>query len=371
MFTTILKRNSWLIYKVGMPLVYLYHLLLGNVFLNTAAEDATGVEKLANMALMPTQFLLEGKRAIPVFDSSGNLVYQIERRFDYKNHFFLKTAAATTALPFSLTVGTALKTAAYLFSDNRDRAKKLYTALHCQQVDSNRPYYQAVNLDVNDYRQAEPIAPPKWKRRPRTENPLKADIEALKEIITLLTEHEIPFWIDRGSCLGTYQYGGSIPSDWDVDIAILQCDFKAAKSALHQLDPSKYVVQDWSGRECPESYLKVFVRESGGLIDIFNFAIDEESQQLYTLFSNQANIFAPDSWMTREKRYTKPIPYATVFPLKRASFEGIAVPVPGQVEKYLQNFYGENLAPAWLYNEASGNYEKDPAHPYWKLPSAH
>lgn len=369
MFTAILKRNSWLIYKVGMPLVYLYHLLLGNVFLNTAADDAHGLERCANFALMPVQYLLEGKRAIPVIGQAG--VYQIERRFDYEHHFYLKTAVATTALPVSVALGSALKTFSYIFPQTRARAKNIGVALHSGNVSSNQKYYETIGLLVNDYRLADHIAPPKWQRRPRTENPLKADIEALKEIITLLTEKQISFWIDRGSCLGTYQYGGSIPSDWDVDIAVLQPDFNAVKSALHDLDPEKYVVQDWSGRERPESYLKVFVRESGGLIDIFHFAIDEEKKQLYTLFSNQANIFAPESWMVRERRYTAPMPYDYVFPLKRASYEGISVPVPGQVEKYLQVFYGQNLAPAWLYSEVTGNYEKDTNHPYWQLPSAH
>ncbi|MBS0628598.1 MAG: LicD family protein [Verrucomicrobia bacterium] len=371
MFTAILKRNSWLIYKVGMPLVYLYHALLSNVFLNTAADDAQGLERIANIALMPIQYLLEGKKAILVIDGDGNVSYQLSQRFDYEHHFYLKTAVATSSLPVSLVVGGALKTLSYTFPETRQRAKKLKEAVVSTKAQSNQTYYDSLGLKVNDYRKADHIAPPKWKRRPRTENPLKHDIEALKEVISILSENQICFWIDRGSCLGTYQYGGAIPSDWDVDIAVLQPDFAAVKNALHALDPEKYVVQDWSGRQFPGSYLKVFVKESGGLIDIFHFAIDSQNQQIYTLFSNQFNIFAPESWMTREKRYTKPMPFAYIFPLKRGSYEGISVPVPGQIEKYLQVFYGENLAPAWVYSEVTGNYEKDVTHPYWKLPSAH
>jgi len=371
MFTVILQRNSWLIYKVGMPLVYFYHLLMGNVFINTAAEDAKGIEWLANVALMPTQFLLEGKKAIPISDQDGNLAYRLERRFDYEHHFFLKTAVATTTLPLSIAAGSTLKTLAYLFPQTRERADQIYSASHSTAIPSNCDYYRSINLEVNDYRMADSIAPPKWERRPRSDNPLKADMEALKEIIALLTEHEIPFWIDRGSCLGIYQHGGLIPTDWDIDLAILQRDFQAVKNVLHQLDPEKYIVQDWSGRAIPESYLKVYVRQSGGLIDIFNFGIDEESQQLYTIFSNQSNIFAPDSWMIRENRYINPMPFSYIFPLKQATYEGITVPVPGQIENYLHVFYGENLAPVKFYNEATGRYEKDLSHPHWKKASAY
>lgn len=371
MFTAILHRGSWLIYKVGMPLVYFYHLLISSIFFNTAAEDAKGLERLANVALIPMQYLLEGKRAIPVLDGQGNRVYELERRFDYEHHFYLKTAIATTALPFSAVVGGSLKTLSYIFPDTRDRAKNIDAAIHSVDIRSNLKFYHSIGLKVNDYREAEQIAPPKWTRRQTSENPLQHDIDALKEIIALLTEHKIAFWIDRGSCLGIYLYGGLIPTDWDIDIAVLQPDFSAVKNALQALDPEKYAVQDWSGRARPESYLKVFVKESGGLIDIFHFAIDAEKEELYTLFSNQFNIFAPESWMTREKRYIKPMPYEYIFPLKQATYEGITVPVPGQIEKYLQLFYGENLAPAKLYNEVTGKYEKDLTHPYWKLPSAY
>ncbi len=370
MLTAILERNSWIIFKLGMPLVYFYHLLISSVFFNTAAEDAHGLERIANIALAPMQYFFEGKRAIPIIDARGYVVYQLERHFDYQHHFYLKTAIATTCLPVSVALGGPLKALSYISSETRDRAKKICAAANSTQVHSNLKYYHSVGLQVNDYRNAAPIASPKWKRRP-IENRLEADIEALKSIISLLNRHQIPFWLDCGSCLGCYQYGGSIPNDWDIDIAVLLPDFQNVKNALHQLDPEKYVVQDWSGRARPESYLKVFIRESGGMIDLYHFAIDPEKKQIHTLFSNEFNIFAPRSWKIREKRYNTPMPYTNVFPLKRAMFEGIEVPVPGDTEKYLQVFYGENLAPARIYNEVTGNYEKDPTHPYWQLPCAH
>ncbi len=367
MLTSILERNSWIIYKLGMPLVFFYHLLISSVLWNTAADDAHGIEKLANTALAPVQYFFDGKNAILLDDGT----YQLERRFDYDNHFFIKAAASATALPFSIVVGGALKSASYLFSETRERSEKLYSAVHSRAIHSNLNYYQSIGMQVEDYRDAEHIAPPKWKRQPNTENRLKSDTDALESIVAILSKHEIPFWVDCGSCLGCYQYGGSIPGDWDIDIAILSTDFHNVKNALQDLDPKQCVVQDWSSRARPETYLKVYVCESGGMIDIYNFAIDEEKGQVHTILSNEFNIFLPTSWVNSEKRYVKPISFDFVFPLKKATFEGIEVPVPGNVEKYLQNFYGENLAPARIYNEISGCYEKDPSHPYWQMPHAH
>ncbi|MBS0629612.1 MAG: LicD family protein [Verrucomicrobia bacterium] len=370
MLTAILERNSWIIYKCGLPLVYFYHLLISSVFFNTSAEDAHGLERIGNMLLMPTQYFFEGKKAVPIIDAQGSIQYQLERHFDYDHHFYLKTAIASTMLPVSLAIGAPLKAISYLSDETRERARKIEAIAQSKEVHSNLKLYRSIGLQVNDYRKAQAIAAPKWKRK-EIENRLKCDVEALKEIVLLLNKHQIPFWLDCGSCLGCYQYGGFIPNDWDIDIGVLLPDFHNVKNALHELDPEKYMVQDWSSRARPESYLKVFIKETGGMIDFYHFAIDDEKKQLNTYFSNEFNIFSPTDWKTREKRYSTPMPFSNIFPLKRAFYEGIEVPVPGNTEKYLQVFYGENLSPARIYNEVTGNYEKDPTHPYWQLPCAH
>lgn len=364
MLTSILERGSWFIAKFGMPLVVFYHLLLTNVFLNTAAEDATGLEKLGNLALAPTRYFFEGKKAVPSGDS-----YELVRQYDYDHHFFLKTAASTASLPISLTVGSTLKGLSYLSPKTKMRAQKIYSAVHSTKIISNENYYTSIGLSTAV--ESEFIPSPKWTRHPEARHRLEADVGALKEIARILTKYNLPFWLDCGSCLGAYQYGGAIPHDWDIDIAVLIPDFDNIKNALQELDPKKYVVQDWSGRANPKSYLKVFVHESGGMIDLYHFRVDPEKKEIATLLSNEQNIFLPPSWVKREIRYTTPMPFSHVFPLKKAIFEGIEVPVPGQVEKYLSVFYGENLAPAKLYNPESGKYEKDLTHSYWQLPEAH
>ncbi|NGX46808.1 MAG: hypothetical protein K1000chlam3_00172 [Chlamydiae bacterium] len=367
MLTAILERGSWFIFKVGMPLVYFYHLILTSIFFNTAAEDAHGLEKWGNVALAPMQYFFEGKKAISIKNENGETTYQLIRRFDYDKHFFAKMAASCAALPLSIPIGTTLKSLAYLSDETKERASRIYSAMHSTKVLSNLEFYKSIGMQVENYREAEMIAAPKWKRHPNAKNRLEIDAKALKEIVRILSKHEIPFWLDCGSLLGAYQYGGAIPNDWDIDIAMFMVDFENVKNALQELDPKKFVVQDWSGRARPKSYLKVYVHESGGMIDLYNFAIDEKKKQVHTLLSNEFNIFIPKDWTSRELRYTHPMPFSYVFPLKKALYEGIEVPVPGHVEEYLSVFYGENLAPAKVYNESTGKYEKDLTHPYWQL----
>ena len=66
-----------------------------------------------------------------------------------------------------------------------------------------------------------------------------------------------------------------------------------------------------------------------------------------------------------------PVSYETVFPLKKALFDGLEVFVPANPEKYLQRYYGENLAPAKIYSPVTGRYEKDLTHPYWQKSYVH
>lgn len=371
MLTAILERGSWFIYKVGMPLVFFYHVMVSSVFLNTAAEDATGLEHLANQVLAPWQYFCEGKVATPQRSDSNQIYYTLERRFDYNSHFFAKTAASCALMPLSLPLGSALKAVSYLSSETRMRADRICAAKHSRRVISNSSFYKAVGFEVGDWREADMIDPPKYRKSPNAKHRLEGDVEALEEITRILSERGIPFWIDCGTCLGCFQYGGAIPHDWDIDIGMLRVDFDNVKNALQDLDPEKFVVQDWSGRAHPKSYLKVFVKETGGMIDLYNFIIDEENGTIRTLLSNEHNIFLPHSWKVRELRYCTPMPLSNVFPLKKALFEGIEVPVPGNTVEYLQVFYGENLAPAKIYNEVTGIYERDESHPYWQLPNAH
>jgi hypothetical protein len=254
----------------------------------------------------------------------------------------------------------------------RERHEKITNSSRLAAVKSNDAYYTQVGISLTDLTKVEVIDPPMHKRRPGEENLMPLDKKALSHVVKILKDHNILFWVDCGTCLGTYRYGGVIPWDWDIDIAILQKDFDNVRGVLTKyLDPSLYTVQDWSSRDKPKTYLKVYVRQTGLLIDIYNFAIDEKEQTIHSILSNGDCAFLPESWKIRERRFTLATSFDIVFPLKKASFDGIEVFVPRQTEKYLQQRYGDNIGPAKVYNEISGEYERDLSHPYWQRPYAH
>ncbi len=356
------ERLSEKLIYLGMPVVFAYHLLCGNVFLNTSVEEATGFERVGNFFLAPTQYLLNGKNFIRV-----NGVYQLQQRFNYDNHLIVKSTASILSLPVSLPLGSLLKGISYLSDASFSRHQKVLTFLNSQKVTSHVDYYQTLGLRVKTLVH-EKLDPPQFQRKPGEEKVLSLERELLSEVTKILTNNKIPHWADCGTCLGAYRYGGAIPWDNDVDLGILAPDFDNVIHALNALDKKKYHVQDWSNRCLPKTYIRVYIRENRNYLDIYHFAINPELKQIASIVSNEGSAFLPKSWKIRERRTACPSAYETVFPLRKGVFDGVEIYMPNQTKKYLQERYGENINPAKIYNEASGKYENDTTHPYWELP---
>ncbi len=352
---------------IFIPLVTLYYAVCGNFFLNTTPADSSGIEKAASTLLIPFQYLFDGQSAS--LDENGVWVYQ--QRFDYSEQFWTKTAASVVALPSSFILGSALKGLSLLIPSSKQRYIDMQSSYFSPTILSHVAFYRKLGLDIIDPQEAEWVVSEKYARRSGDENHLKKEKEALKEIATLLNQAGIPWWVDCGTCLGVYRHGGVIPWDGDIDIAVLLPDHDNVRRALTGLDPKKYIVQDWSGRLNPQNYFKVFIQETGTLVDIYHFKIHPENRTIQYLLSLESSSLFPEWWKIRERRFKIPASFTDVFPLKKGMLDGIEVFMPNNPEKYLQRCYGENLAPAKIYDHKTNQYEKDLSHPYWQRAYAH
>jgi LicD family len=361
------QLTTWIMH-IGMPLVQAYHAATGSLIVNSASEDAQGLEKFADMILAPAQYVMAGR----YFETKDGVHYTHKQRFDYNQPYsWAKTGVSFLVMPLSLAVGGSLKAISLFSEDVQKHQNKLGYALLNAPVDIPETYYHRVGIELVSLQDAEPIEAPKYVRRPGDENTMDIDKKALKEVVKLFHENNIAYWLDCGTLLGAQRYGGIIPWDFDLDIAILQNDFDNALRVLSKLDESKYTVQDWSSRDRPKSYLKVYVRETGTLIDIYHFQIDEDKHVVRSVLSNENSMFLPESWKIRERRFVIDTPINYVFPLKKANFDGITCFVPNKTELYLKQRYGENIGPAKVFNSVTNRYEKDLSHPYWQMPHAH
>lgn len=350
-----------------MPAVCSYHLLTTDLFLNVAAIDAGGFEKAGNLFLVPFQYLFAGKKAVPQPDGSWIFI----QAYDYQSGFWIKTSASLAFAIPSLTLGSAIKGLSFLSKTGRDRHASLGAAKMCTRGRSNLDLYRQWGIPLGGQGHREQLKQQGYERRPGDEHLLKKGKEALAQITEVLNEAEIPWWVDCGTCLGTYRYGGIIPWDDDIDIAILVTDFENARRAFNRLDPVRFHVQDWSGRSFPGTFFKIYHKESGSILDIYCFKVDLTKREVATIFSLDESLFFPEWFKIRERPFSAPAPFDMVFPLKTASFDGIDVFVPNKTKEYLQRIYGENLNPAKIYDPETNRFEKDLSHPYWQKAYAH
>ena len=351
--------------KTFLPLVCLYHAICANPFLNISVESASGFEKAGNFLLTPFQYLFAGKKA--TFNEDGS--FTLSQRFDYSKNLAIKTVGCAAALPASLAIGTPVKALSYLGKSAKKNHAQLIAQLESTSQNPNREFYEKIGLEATA--SSMKLISQGHKRRPGDENNLKEAKEALKEVAKVLNEANIPWWVDCGTLLGTLRYGGVIPWDEDVDVALLLPDFENARRAFNKLDKNKYIVQNWSGRDFDNTLMKIYLPKSKDFIDIYFYDIDSERKECTYIFSLDQNICFPEWFKIRERRFTKPIAFENLFPLKKADFDGIEVFVPNNTVGFLQRYYGENLDPAKVYNPDTDRFEKDLNHPYWKNAYVH
>ncbi len=349
--------------RLFLPLVYSYFALSSSLFLNMSDSQSTGLAKVADVLFVPSHYLFAGQQA----HQAENGLWEWSPRFQYKDSFWPKTVASAIALPPSLILGSLAKWVSFLSPTASQRYASMKEAWISTQATPHLDLYRTIGL-------GDPTTPFKSEglaRRPGAENHMSSGKECLKEIGDLLNQAGIPWWIDCGTCLGTYRYGGIIPWDEDIDIAILSVDSENVRRALNALDGAKYAVQDWSGRGLPHTLFKVFVKETQAMIDVYHFDVDLEAKELKFILSLEDSLFFPEWWKVRERRFKEPVPFATVFPLRKTTFDGVEVFIPQNPKKYLQRYYGENLAPAKIYDPEKDEYVKDLSHEYWQRSYVH
>lgn len=348
-----------------MPLVTAYHLLTSNLFLNTSFSGAEGLEKWGNIALSPLQYLCDGEQII--YDGSD---YLFAQRFDYRNHLLLKTTGSIVTLPFALVIGPLLKGMSHLDPSIQKRNAAILASRKTPPV-VDPSFYEKWGIPQQHTNYEEKLVSLGYSRHPKDKMHLSEEKQALKKIVTLFKAHGLIFWADCGTCLGAYRYGGVIPWDMDIDIAILQPDFDRAIKILQALPQEDYLVQNWSNRLHPKTLIRIYVKKTREYIDLYHFAINAEKQTVQYILSHKDNSFMPQFWKIREMRFTVETPFNVLFPLKMAEFDGIEIPVPQQTEYYLQQRFGDNLSPVKQYDETSKTYVKDLSHPYWQRAYAH
>lgn len=344
---------------LGMPVVSAWHAMKDSPFINSARQDADGLEALGDWILTPCRYLLGGTDVMQKMDH-----YSTIPSCNYKDLDGFKTTLSALALPVSLTMGSAIKGMSHLFAKTRHAHHRFKTWKEGFRLTSNNNKYRILGIETlfSDSRATSLNYP----RPSKLAKKRQIELQAFKEICHLFKKHEIVFWLDCGSALGAYRHEGMIPWDDDIDISIIADDHENVRKLLETLDPEKYQVQDWSSCLHPQTFIKFYIKETKTLIDIYHYKLDPKAQTA-TYFYTYQDTPLPRKWKRFEEVLTEPIPYGVMFPLKHVDFDGIDVWVPNDLKTFLHFKYGEDLSPTMIWDEASQSYLKVMNHPYWQL----
>lgn len=393
---------------IGLPLIDVYCAVKEDVFLNTYDINAEGLEALGNWLLTPARFLFGGRKVTKL--SLENQTCEIKNQFknnQSKGLEILKTALSILLLVPSLILGCAIKGSAYLSEDTRIKHgiitnNQSVIGNISTVIKNNKQKYKLAGIETEpngEYFNTNPT------KKPTLEDPdlpieiqailkdQKKDVEGLGEISKILTDAGIVWWADYGTLLGIYRHNGMIPWDHDIDLSILAPDHIVVKKLLKEnLDKSKYDVWDFSPPSKPESILKVRIKETNLLIDVYHYTFQDAKEgeelsedgkaqtkkEITYEFSHIHEWYIPEEALKRE--YTRSYEPGVLFPLKKAKFDGVDVFVPNQIEDYLLSNYAnseeskkkskeerlKDLAPCKVWDPEKKVYAQVPDHPYFK-----
>jgi len=105
--------------------------------------------------------------------------------------------------------------------------------------------------------------------------------ECLLHLLTVLNKHDVPYWLDFGTLLGSIREHNIIPWDADADISILRSDFPKVAAILPEiLQLGQYPMTDRKVMWCCEVFwdgtIKLCIHKCTKHIDIYPWEIHEE-----------------------------------------------------------------------------------------------
>lgn len=239
-------------------------------------------------------------------------------------------------------------------------------------------------------------------------------LEMLKYIDRICRENDIKYWLSSGTCLGAVRHGGFIPWDDDVDIEMLEEDYKKLIMVLNESKHPSYVLQ--THRTDPGYYLdfaklrdvSTQIQETFGVdsrykyqglfIDIFHLSESGSSKIHYICGRLRVLENYVRRWSMRYSRlgdaifwsihfvdnivislsrpfdrigsngdrlrhtlgisFLAPRCKSDIFPLKRVKYEDVMMPVPGNYDAYLTAMYGDYMEMKQTHMHLNNSHQK-------------
>jgi glycerol-3-phosphate cytidylyltransferase len=158
----------------------------------------------------------------------------------------------------------------------------------------------------------------------------------LKEFDNICRTNGLKYWCVGGTLIGTVRHKGWIPHDADIDVGMLESDYKKLQKIIQKKLSKDYWFQDKSTDK--------YYRSNVGKIRYLYAQYDDYKCQDWhnglqlDIFVNtlKNDILTPNQC----NNDSQPYKYNLIFPLKEIFFEDIKVYVPNQLSKYCIDAWG-------------------------------
>lgn len=348
---TIIKKLE----NIGFPILNFHSGLKENVFLNTSDTNARGCEAIGNFLITPARYFLNGKEITKIDGVNTDCSFTFANKHRSFPVRMLQNIVAIITLVPGVILGSAFKGLSYLSGSIREKQREIKRCLYSTEGLEAKitTLHKQIGIDpltTNEtpYNNPNPVPRPDPKIHAEMKNHM-IEAQRLGEIGDVLSAAGIPWWVDNGTLLGVYRHNGFIPWDEDIDVSIPSEYFDVVKRLLiEKLPKDKFQVWDFSPASCPNSLLKLCLKETNMLMDIYTYTQEEidGKKQLKYEFAMINEWWIPHSIKNRERTTLDPIDH--FFPLKNATFDGHTVRIPNKLENHL----------IVQYSEAYSNQEK-------------
>jgi hypothetical protein len=161
--------------------------------------------------------------------------------------------------------------------------------------------------------------------------------DMFREFDKICRQHNLKYWCTSGTLIGIIRHKGWIPHDGDIDVAMLETEWKKFKEVSKNILSTKYWIQDTDTDKnyklCQKKIRHKYSCYKNGnekyhlglMIDIFPY----ERKGNLLKFKRKT-----------EFKDLKNYDYNFIFPLKEAYFEDILVYVPNKYKEYSKLNWG-------------------------------
>ena len=166
--------------------------------------------------------------------------------------------------------------------------------------------------------------------------------DMLKELDSICRKNNLEYWVTCGTLIGTLRHKGWIPWDGDIDIGMLEKDYKKLQSIIQKNLSKDYWFQD-------KTTDKNFPSNLGKIRYLHAYYSDEKDRTCHNgiqidifVFKENDNMLVPTF---KGGEIKNDILKDMIFPLKELTFENIKVYVPNKYKKYSKDGWGDYPPP--------------------------